>query len=221
MNQNKTTGKDFFALGVALALLLSISLGTSCNLLKKKSSDDETLEWFASVFAGSRFKDNGNGTVTDSDTGRTWMKCAVGQVHTSLGNCQGTGGGTTFGARSMAFCEFVDGNTITECVNFDPLYPIATSGPAFAACSAESAGGHTDWRLPTREELTLLAGGLDRATFIVTFPESPDDKYFWSGSGKGSSDGTDAYGVSFAANTWGESYLYHKANSNLYVRCVR
>ena len=60
----------------------------------------------------------------------------------------------------------------------------------------------------------------DRDTTLKIFPQTPDDKPFWTASTMGSDDGEKANGLSFAESTFGEMDLYHKSNTNLYVRCV-
>ena len=201
---------------MAAGVILSMAFGCAA------SGDESTLDWSTQLLAGFGWTDSNAGTVTDTNTGLVWAKCSHGQVwNTGLNNCAGTGSGTTYGAKSVQFCEAVSDNSLTECVNSDAYYPTATSGPAYNACVAERAGNLTDWRLPTSTELEGVAANKDRATFQYYFPQTPDDKPFWSGSGDPGSSGDKAYAVAFASTTFGTRDSYGKADSVHYVRCVR
>ena len=202
-----------------LAVIAFFSVaGVGC----KGNDNDSTLDWTTSLLAGFGWVDNNDSTITDSNTRFMWAKCSHGQAwNASLNNCAGTGSGTTNGAKSVQFCEAVSGSSLTECVNSDPLYPIAASGPAFNACVAERAGGHSDWRLPNSAELEGLAASKDRETFQFYFPQTPDDKPYWTGDGDPSSEGDRAYGVNFAAANFGLRDTYDKAAVVHYVRCMR
>lgn len=185
-------------------------------------SSEQTVDWFMVPFLSQLFTDNGNATISDSNTNLMWMKCTYGQVwNASLNNCAGTGTATTYGAESLAFCELLTG-FFTDCTDDNPIGPLAISGPAFNACNALDLGGHTDWRLPTKYEFQLLSLTLDDTSFSYVFPETPDDKYFWSGSGnEAKTDGSEANGVSFAPGSFGQMLAFNKKDMALYVRCVR
>lgn len=196
-----------------MAFLTLLAAGTC------KDEGTTPLDWYNSMALVSQFIDNGDATITDSSTGLMWMKCAYGQGYNAgLVNCSAIGGGTTWGAKSLAFCEAVTDLSNIECT--DGL--VANDGPAYDACAAEMTGSYLDWRLPVQGELVGLAGKMDRTTWDYFFPNTPDDKYFWTGSAKeGSDTGNEAYGVSFATNTFGQYTTFHKADSQLYLRCVR
>lgn len=126
-----------------LTILIAVFSVFSCLNPKDK---EKKLDSASSAFVIMNYQDNGNGTVTAPD-GLLWMKCAYGQVWDPAWNaCTGTGGGTTFGARSVKYCE-VEG----LCTNAVTL--LADSGPAFDACNTITVGGLTGWRLPTKYEL--------------------------------------------------------------------
>jgi len=203
-------------------LSLWIILPTQC----KNKEADSSLDWASALLTTSGFKDNKNGSVSDINTGLTWLKCTHGQAYNApFNNCQGVGSGTVFNAASLRFCEAVVDYSITECTTEDPINPIASSGPAFDACAEKGAAnyaGYSDWRLPTSEEFTALASVFDRNSLLAIFPDTPDDKYFWTASAKGGHPtGDEAYALSFATSTFGNVTLFHKTNSFLYVRCVR
>jgi hypothetical protein len=131
------------------------------------------------VFAGmswaARFVDNGDGTVTDLNTGLIWQ--------------QGD----------------------------DQNNPNSIWQQAIDYCKALSLAHHSDWRLPTVEELTSL-------THIGRVPPSIDTQYFpqcrsshyWSSSTVVNIP-DHALGVSFGD---GDVGAHNKTTAN-YVRCVR
>ncbi len=73
--------------------------------------------------------DNGNGTVTDSETGLVWMRCLLGQSW-DVDNCAGAAG--TFNWRQALYQ--------TEQLN-----------------EAGGFAGNADWRLPNKNELQSIA----------------------------------------------------------------
>lgn len=99
------------------------------------------------------FVDNGNGTVTDTQTGLMWKQCAEGQ---NGADCQGCGG------------EF----------NWD----VAMQIPKTLNLRGGFAG-YRDWRLPTKDELTSLVmhGRTSPAICTEAFPNAPSH-WFWSSS---------------------------------------
>ena len=207
------------------ALLILAAFLLSSGACKKKDDDNTdaaTMSWIANLTVGLGFTDLGNGLIQDINTNLVWMKCSYGQVwNAAFNDCAGIGGFTTYGAKSLAFCEAVLDHSITECTTEDAVNPIAISGPAFNACAYETTGGLA-WRLPTREEMNAFATVIATKTMLdYVFPQTPDDKFFWTSTAKAESeDGEESYGVSFAAQTFGQTDLFHKANANLYVRCI-
>ena len=175
---------------------------------KKK---EKVLDAGAAATVLLSYHDNGNGTVTGPD-GLLWMKCAYGQVWDAAWNaCTGIGGGTTFGAKSVKFCEIASG-----CVG--PSLT-ADSGPAFDACNSMTAGGLTGWRLPTKYELGNIGKGMDRSTMLLIFPQTPDDKEFWSAS-QDEEDADLVRAMSFAGINFGQEFGRQKTDVK-YVKCVR
>ncbi|HYD47795.1 MAG TPA: DUF1566 domain-containing protein [Terriglobales bacterium] len=86
--------------------------------------------------ATPRFRDNGDGTITDTSTDLMWEK-------------KGDGGGAH--DKDLLFSWSVSGST----------QPNGTAFSSFlAALNSQRLGGHRDWRLPTRNELeSLVAAG--------------------------------------------------------------
>ncbi len=205
--------KNRVLLSSILALLLSlmwVALPSCSSSSSSSSSETDTLMQL--YLLQSRFTDNLNGTITEGTL--TWMKCAQGQAWASvLNNCQGTGAGTTYGATSMNWCQY-------EGLCFDATTLSANAGPAYDSCNGLSYAGATDWRLPTRYELALLASNITYSGYIAFFPDTPDDKYFWSGTVN--TDNTkEAVIVGFGESSFGEVQFGTTNTAVHYVRCVR
>ncbi|MCS7205276.1 MAG: DUF1566 domain-containing protein [Leptospiraceae bacterium] len=187
--------------------LILIVLLLSC--VEKKERIDLAGSWNLLT----SFQDNFNGTIIDPEN-RMWMKCSYGQVWDQTTNtCTGTGGGTTFGAKSVSACAVEGG-----C--FDTLNLELNSGPAFSACDDLVFAGFSDWRLPTKNEMSYLAKLFgNRKTFLVSFPNTPDDKFFWTKS-ISETDPKLAYAINFAETDFGKEFT-RTTTTVLYVRCVR
>lgn len=181
-----------------------------------QDSGDEEVDWSTTITTLANFSDNGDGTVNQGNL--IWMKCAQGQVWDgSLNTCTGTGSGTTFGAQSLKYCTQDVLDASGTCT--DPASLEANSGEAYDSCANLTFAGSSDWRLPTRYELDLLADGFNRESFLYVFPQTPDDKYFWSGT-QVEDDTNTAYSVSFAKSSFGNVQNASKTGPK-YIRCVR
>jgi len=98
-------------------------------------------DFVALKLAGDRFVDNGDGTVTDVDTGLMWeQKDDAGGIHDTNNVYALSATGTAF-----------DGNAFTT---FLATLNAGTSsdGTTISGCFA----GHCDWRLPTNAELQTI-----------------------------------------------------------------
>jgi len=102
----------------------------------------------------SRFVDNGDGTVTDKQTNKTWLKCIVGMKW--------------------------DGNT---CAGQSLTYTWADSLPVIDDLNAKKMAGRSDWRLPKVEELMSIVESrcFKPAINLDVFPYSPESA-FWTDS---------------------------------------
>ncbi|MCE9508301.1 MAG: ankyrin repeat domain-containing protein [Alphaproteobacteria bacterium] len=76
--------------------------------------------------------------------------------------------------------------------------------------------GHTDWRVPTREELNVLYQNKDKGFLKGTFSEVRGDCWYWS-STQDSEDSKHAYYQRF---DYGQQGSFFKSNRFL-IRCVR
>lgn len=106
-----------------------------------------------SLVAG-RYRDNGDGTVTDMQTGLQWMRFSLGQEWKSS-ICTG------------------EAKKYTWQQTFDAANALNRQG-GYAGCR--------DWRVPTKKQLQTLVFGQERLTiYQTTFPNTPAT-WFWSSS---------------------------------------
>lgn len=156
---------------------------------------------------GGRYRDHGDGTVTDVKTGLQWMRCSLGQ-NWKGGTCVGE-------AKEFAWRAAMKA---AETLNRQNGY-----------------AGYRDWRLPTRDELVNLVycsngrpktwndsgggcqGDYDRPTIYQTaFPNTPIS-YFWSSS----PDADNTYFAFYLFFGDGYSSSYGDRNHSHRVRLVR
>ncbi len=122
------------------------------------------------TLSADRYRDNGDGTVTDVRTGLQWMRCSLGQTWQ---------GGT--------------------CVGWAEKYTWQAALDAAATLNRQGGyASYSDWRVPTKKELQTLIycsssqpniwndtgqackGGYERPTiYQPVFPNTPDSRY-WS-----------------------------------------
>ncbi|MBI5194934.1 MAG: DUF1566 domain-containing protein [Nitrospirae bacterium] len=137
------------------------------------------------------FSDNGNGTVTDNNTGFMWQKCSVGQNNDAT--CSGTA---------------VTYNWYQASGTYDSSYnPSSTD-----VCGSLVFGGYSDWRLPAKKELMSIVDYSipdPGPTINTTYFPNTKSSYYWSSA-------TLAVYPSLA---WGVGFDGKGANG--YVRCVR
>jgi hypothetical protein len=157
----------------------------------------------AKVGAACRYLDNGDGTVTDLDTGLMWQKTDDAGGLTDKGNVY-TWSDSGTAPDGTAFTVFLAG--LNGCQSADGF---AVSG---------GYAGYCDWRMPENDELKSIADCsfgnpcVDQSAFGPTLPSSP----YWSATSiTGNLDG--AWGVYFYD---GDLLNGFKGFNNL-VRAVR
>jgi hypothetical protein len=81
------------------------------------------------------YNDDGNGTVTDNNTGLMWQKCCVGQNNDD--SCSGSAAGY---------------NWYWASGTYDASYNPSSE----SVCGALTLANHSDWRLPSKKELRSI-----------------------------------------------------------------
>lgn len=142
MNRNQYIQALKAVLLIAALFSSNFLMAQSCNPEIRKSAPD------------NRYKDNGDGTISDLQTGLMWQKCAIGQ---SGEDC----------AEGKAVAFQWD-NAKQQDSNFNDKGGLA---------------GHTDWRVPKIKELRGLVelSCWSPSINITFFPNTPDSN-FWSSS---------------------------------------
>jgi hypothetical protein len=141
--------------------------------------------------ATERFADNGDGTLTDTQSGLTWMRCALGQSWTGA-TCSGRPDTFTWHSAQTA-AEGLDGR----------------GGYA----------GRRNWRVPQIPELAMIVERqcADPRTNLALFPATPAG-FFWSATVRqGPGMDAEAYALSFGP----EGARHHDKEDRHYVRLVR
>ncbi|MEI6207111.1 MAG: FG-GAP-like repeat-containing protein [Desulfuromonadales bacterium] len=145
------------------------------------------------------FTDNGNGTVTDNNTGLIWQKCSVGQNNDAT--CSGTAVAYNWYQASGTYDASNNTATLNVCGNL-----------------ALAGGG---WRLPSIQELTDIfdysipdPGPTIQQTW---FPKTVASNYWASNIYVPFTDS--AWYVNFYDGSVSDGYYFDEPNS--YVRCVR
>lgn len=121
--------------------------------------------------AAERFRDNGDGTVTDLESKLMWMRCASGQ------QWQGR-----------------------QCVGAAVAYGWAEAQRHALQVNHEGAAFFNDWRLPALRELATITdrGCSDPRTNAVVFPGTPAAP-FWSATPRPGDRGERRLALSFGA----------------------
>jgi len=111
--------------------------------------------------SGDRFVDNGDGTITDTQTDLIWeKKDQGGGLHEVTarypwaGICTGSGEFCQPDAAAETSCNAATGGAMgcTQCAGTDTCHPIIGSDTVWDwlnQINAASFAGHSDWRLPT------------------------------------------------------------------------
>jgi len=166
--------------------------------------------------ADPRFKECA-AVIVDTVTGLRWSRCTFGQVYDqTFEACLGE-------AIPVPLCT----RAMPRCV------PSPETSPAAAACAESEVAGHTDWRLPTKDELKdvvycsdgtrtplgdyrgcthdFVQPTIDRGAFPETEPE-----HYWTATAV-ETESRAAWYVSFED---GDTGNIHKTSPK-FIRCVR
>lgn len=186
------------------------SVGDAIGINGKVTATTDTVA--ALVAGGVRFKDNGDGTVTDHQTGLQWeKKVSPGGGATdpddvdNIYNWTAGGGGDTF----------PDGTVFTDFLA--KLNGASSDGITITGCLA----GHCDWRLPTIVELQTILDpslcGPSTSCIDPIFGPTIGDLYYSATTD--AAIPTDAWVVAFYNGD--VTYWFKHDFAGLYVRAVR
>jgi hypothetical protein len=155
------------------------------------------------IFFPLSYADNGNGTVTDNNTGLMWQKCTVG--YTDVNACTG-GGAVKYNWYQATGTVDINSNPVSQFKN------------VCADLNTSNFGGHADWRLPTKKELVTLVdyGRSNTLPTIDPIFTSTSLSYYWSSNAK-TGTSSKAWYVDFIHGSWNHQTMSITA----YVRCVR
>jgi hypothetical protein len=165
------------------------------------------------VSGADRLTDNGDGTVTDHQTGLMWEKktSTVGSG-VDLNNPDDVDNTYTWNTGGVSPFLAADGTAFTDFLK-------RINGNPCAAGQVCPLGGRTDWRLPTKEELqTILLAPYPCATnpcINPVFGPTQSSGYWSSTTYQGNS--TYAWDVYF----YDGSVSYYTKSNSYYVRAVR
>jgi hypothetical protein len=148
------------------------------------------------------YTDNGDGTVTDNNTGLMWQKCSAGQ--TDDATCSGS---------ATASNWYQAYGTPDATYNPEPHQDV---------CGSLTLGGHSDWRLPSKKEIMNIVD------YGVPYPGPTIEQTYFPNTVAG---GTSLYWTSLTfvgdtSSAWYTTFdygaVYHASKaSSYYVRCVR
>lgn len=118
----------------------------------------------------ARFKDNGDGTVTDSESKLMWMRCTSGQ--------QWAG---------------------SRCVGAASAYDWAGAGQQAEKLNRDGSAFFNDWRVPALRELATITdrGCRNPRTNLAIFPGTPAAPFWSSTSRPGEAAGERVLALSF------------------------
>ena len=134
-------------LSVALAGVIALTAGQGIAAQKCDTNKPESTPV-------SRFKDNGDGTITDTKTKLTWRHCVLGMSWNGQ-TCEG----------QSAVYDFVNARLAIEELN------------------EAKDSNRSNWRLPTAQELETIVESrcFKPAINLEVFPYSPESG-FWTGT---------------------------------------
>ncbi|MBI4848580.1 MAG: DUF1566 domain-containing protein [Nitrospirae bacterium] len=144
------------------------------------------------------FTNNGNGTVTDNNTGLMWQRCSIGQNNDDT--CSGT---------TQSYNWYRASGTYQSTYNPDSQ----------DVCGDLVRGGYSDWRLPSKKELITIvdyAVPYPGPTINAAYFPNTSASHYWS-STTNAYNPYDAWLVDFGNGYVSSGYKH----SPFYVRCVR
>ena len=161
------------------------------NFVRLVSSSAAVASHF-SDYSNDRYTDNGDGTISDHQTGLMWSKCSYGQTY-----------------------DANDANSDGIICEGSPAF--GTWQQAFAWAADSTDHGHSDWRLPNIKELGSIVdfGSAKPAINQSIFPNTVSGPYWSSTPSRANVHQTIFIG--FQAGDYGPSDRI----SNLYLRLVR
>ena len=161
------------------------------NYVRLVSSSAAVASHF-SDYSNDRYTDNGDGTISDHQTGLMWSKCSYGQTY-----------------------DANDANSDGIICEGSPAF--GTWQQAFAWAADSTDHGHSDWRLPNIKELGSIVdfGSAKPAINQSIFPNTVSGPYWSSTPSRANVHQTIFIG--FQAGDYGPSDRI----SNLYLRLVR
>ena len=170
------------------------------RLVRLVSSSTAVASHF-SDYSDNRYTDNGDGTISDTQTGLMWSKCSYGQTYDANdANSDGIicEGSPAFGTWQQAFAWAADSNANVDY-------------------------GYNDWRLPNIKELGSIVdfGSAKPAINQSIFPSTSTGSYWTSTPSKvldgDGNDDTQSANIWFQTGDHGPSLR----TDNLYLRLVR
>lgn len=134
-----------------IRLQLFPALLTACLSVSAFAQTCDTSK--AETTPASRFKDNGDGTLTDTQTKKTWLRCALGA------NWNGS-----------------------SCENLTTTFRYVDARAAVDELNQQRVAGRSNWRLPTADELSGIVETrcFKPAINLDVFSYSPESG-FWTG----------------------------------------
>lgn len=125
-----------------------------------------------SSLPAARFRDNGDGSVTDMESKLVWMRCASGQ-------------------------QWVE----RRCVGAATVHAWADAGRHADEAGIEGTAFFNDWRVPSLRELATITDRAcqNPRTNLAVFPDTPAAPFWSSTPRPGESDGDRGLALSFGA----------------------
>ena len=137
-----------------VSALIAMSVFASFPAMSVQKCDDKKQE----VTPSSRFQDNGNGTITDTQTKVTWQRCVVGM----------TWDGSSCTGQSLDY-KYSESHTVVDEYN------------------QKKVAKHSNWRLPTEAELASIVESkcFNPTINLDVFPYTPQSGYWTSTEDQG------------------------------------